>query len=193
MISLLNAKACFMKCKWSWIHYLWPPFATITLKRGTLLYAALLCQTVLQPKKKALAPSHIISTLINVRLCQDVQRFTGAAVLRETWVDAEQHDEAICVAEQAMAWWQEDPGVYGWHINIWQYQYTSIDGLQCPVTYPLSEVFENEMLHLINWAGLRDVIIRGGTGQQPEENVNFYLLTRAAGGMNFQTYWPKIS
>lgn len=37
------AIACFMKCKWSWIHYLWPPFATITVKSGTLLYIALLC------------------------------------------------------------------------------------------------------------------------------------------------------
>lgn len=121
-----------------------------------------------------------------------MQRFTGAAVLRETRVDAEQHDEAICVAERAVAWWQEAPRVYGWHINIWQYQYTFIDELQCPVTYPLSVVFENEMLHLINWAEPPDVIIRGRTGQQQKENVNIYLLTRAGSGVNFKLNDPRL-
>ncbi len=54
-----------------------------------------------------------------------MQHFTAAAVQRETRVDAEQHGDA----EEAVSCWQEDPRVYGWHINIWQYQYTFIDGL----------------------------------------------------------------
>lgn len=112
-----------------------------------------------------------------------MQHFTAAAVQRETWVDAEQHDEAICVAEQAVSWWQEDPRVYGWQINIWQYQYTFIDGLQRPVTYPQSEVFEDEMLPLINWVEPPDAIIRGKTVQQHKENVNIYLLIRAGGAL----------
>lgn len=58
-----------------------------------------------------------------------MQHFTAAAVQRETRVDAEQHGEAMGVAGEAVSWWQEDPRVYGWHINIWQYQYTFIDGL----------------------------------------------------------------
>lgn len=108
-----------------------------------------------------------------------MQHFTAAAVQRETRVDAEQHDEAISVAERAVSWWQEDPRVYGRHINIWQYQYTFIDGLERPVTYPLREVFEDEMLPLINWVEAPDAIIRGRTVQQPKENVNIYLPIRA--------------
>lgn len=57
-----------------------------------------------------------------------MQRFTAAAVHRETRVDGEQHDGEVRVAEEAVSCWQEDPRVYGWHINIWQYQYTFIDG-----------------------------------------------------------------
>lgn len=52
-----------------------------------------------------------------------------ADALRETWVDTEQHGEATRVAEEAASWWQEGLRVYRWDINIWQYQYTFIDGL----------------------------------------------------------------
>lgn len=41
--DLLNAITCFMRCKWSWIHYLSPAIGAITLKSGTLLYKVLLC------------------------------------------------------------------------------------------------------------------------------------------------------
>lgn len=80
----------------------------------------------------------------------------------ETRVDAKQHDEAICVFK-AVSRWQEDQRVYGWHINIWQYQYIFIDGLGRPVTYPLSEVFEDDMLPLINWVEPPDAFILGRT------------------------------
>lgn len=157
MISPLerHTVACFMKCKWSWIHYLWPPFATITLTSGDpVVHSAVVLNSSPAEKKKPLAPSHLKSTLINARLCHGMQRFTAADVQRETRVDGEQHDEAMCVAEQAASRWQEDPRVYGWHINIWQYQYTFIDGLWRPVTRPLSEVFEDEMLppYKLSWA-----------------------------------------
>lgn len=48
---------------------------------------------------------------------------------RETRVDAELHRDATRAAEEAVSWWQEGPRVYRWDINIWQYQYTFIDGL----------------------------------------------------------------
>lgn len=54
--------------------------------------------------KKALVPSHYKSTLINVPVCHGMQHFTAAAVQREPGVDAEQHDVAICAAEQAVSW-----------------------------------------------------------------------------------------
>lgn len=123
------------------------------------------------------------SALINAWLSHGRQHFTAAAVQRKTWVNAEQHRQAVCVAERAVSWWQVCPRVYGWHINIWQYQYTFIDGLQRPVTYPLREVFEDEMLSLMNWVEPPDAIIRGRTTQQQKENVNIYLLIRAGSAM----------
>lgn len=69
-----------------WYHYTeeWDPIVHSTVVLNTS-----------PATKKALALSHFKSTLINAPLCHGMQHFTVAAVQWETWVDLEQHHEAV--------------------------------------------------------------------------------------------------
>lgn len=81
--------------------------------------------------------------VINASLCH--------VLLRQTRVDAKQHDEATRVAEEAVSGWQEGPRVYRWDINTRQYQCSFIYWVivSCYLK-PLREVVGDEMLALEN-------------------------------------------
>lgn len=99
-----------MGYKWSWIHYLWPPSAAITLKSEAL------CTSQCCAKQfSSGGGAHLKSTLINVQACTVMQHITAAAIQRETWVDTAQQEETIRGAEQAASGWQ---GTRGFMVDI---------------------------------------------------------------------------
>ena len=171
-----------MKCKWSWIHYLWPPFATITLKSEDPVVHGAVVLNSSPGRKRPSRPSHLKSTLINARLCHGMQHFTASGVHRETRVDGRQHDEAICVAELCPG----DKRTQGFMDDILTFD--NINTLLLMDYGVLLHTHSARCLKmkcypLINWVEPPDAIIWRRAVLQQKGNVNIYLPIRAGGAV----------